>query len=59
MRSARCTGGLALSLDADASVHERLLIDGPCGTLKRPSPQEAFVDLEKLNRYSPTTATSS
>lgn len=41
---------------SDDPVHERLLVDGPVGTLKRPLLHESFVDLDevldKLNRYS-------
>jgi glycosyltransferase involved in cell wall biosynthesis len=41
---------------SDDLVHERLLVDGPVGTLRHPLMHETFVDLEevldKVNRYS-------
>lgn len=41
---------------SDDPVHERLIVDGPVGTLRNPLVHEAFVDLdevlEKVNRYS-------
>jgi len=41
---------------SDDPVHERLVVDGPVGTLRSPLMHEAFMDLEevldKVNRYS-------
>jgi len=41
---------------SDDPVHERLIVNGPVGTLRHPLIHEAFVDLEevldKINRYS-------
>lgn len=41
---------------SDDAVHERLILDGPMGTLREPLLHEAFVDLDevldKVNRYS-------
>lgn len=41
---------------SDDAVHERLIVDGPVGTLRSPLLHEAYVDLDevldKVNRYS-------